>query len=145
MNSTVTLRDFNGEMRSPEDIGIDAVHEMLHTLRLTHPFEMTQTPDTELISIGNQSNVTTSNTASNIVDNIMNYPSTIVNGKKSSNQTALTSGQLDFMINEIMLQKQGYGFYPKWDKSLDSKQNESRINKYYYDYWEFPGTPVIRK
>ena len=145
MSSIVTLRDFNGEMKSPEDIGIDAVHEMLHTLRLAHPFEMTQAPDTELISIGNQSYVTTSNTASNIVDNIMNYPSTIVNGKKSSNQTALTSGQLDFMINEIMLQKQGYGFYPKWDKSLDSKQNESRINKYYHDYWEFPGTPVSRK
>lgn len=143
MHSYVNLINANGELRSVDDVATDAIHEMLHTLRLAHPFELTQTTDTELISLGGNSYMTTSNTAPNIVDNIMNYSGTIIDGKKPSGTPTLTSGQLGFIIEGILLQKQGYGFFPNRDGSLDTEQYIDQINKYYHDYWEFPGSPVV--
>ena len=88
-----------------------------------------------------QSSVST--TDKNIVNNIMNYSMIIVNGQTPIVQNSLTRGQLDFMIKEIKLQKQGYGFIPAYNQHLSSKQNELLFTKYYENYWiHTPGNPV---
>lgn len=67
----------------------------------------------------------------------------IVNGQTPIVQNSLTRGQLDFMIKEIKLQKQGYGFIPAYNQHLSSKQNELLFTKYYENYWiHTPGNPV---
>ena len=73
-NSFVNLYNSAGELRSLSSVGSDATHEMLHTLRLDHPFEITQTADTELLRVAPNSFVSTPTTDKNIVNNIMNYP-----------------------------------------------------------------------
>ena len=124
-------------------VGEDAVHEMLHTLRLAHPFEMTQTTDTKLLRVAPNSFVSTPTTDANIVNNIMSYPMIMVNGQKGTNLVFLTNGQLNFMLNEINLQNQGYGFLPKYNPSLTSEQNATLYNLYYENYWlNIPGTSV---
>jgi hypothetical protein len=70
--ASVNLLNKSGEFRSHSDVAIDAVHELLHTIRLDHPFETTQSEDTKLLrSINNY--LTTSTTDPNIIYNIMSY------------------------------------------------------------------------
>ena len=145
-SSSVNLSNPAGELRSISDIGSDATHEMLHTLRLEHPFEVTQTEDTKLLRVAPNSFVSTPTTDKNIVNNVMSYPMITIDGMKSSNQNSLTKGQLNFMLNEINLQKQGYGFIPKYNPALSQKQNDNLFLKYYENYWNnIPGTPVTNK
>jgi hypothetical protein len=144
--SSVNLYNSAGESRSLSEIGSDATHEILHTLRLEHPFEVTQTADTKLLRVGPNSFVSTPTTDKNIVNNVMSYPMITIDGAKSSNQTSLTNGQLNFMINEIGLQKQGYGFIPKYNSTLSPEQNANLYRKYYGNYWlNTPGTPVTNQ
>lgn len=112
--SDVNLLNASGEMRSYMDVGYDAVHELLHTARVDHPFETTQSSDVELIRNGG-TYLSTPNTDSNILYNIMNYPSTTIDGKSyrtsgsSIPQGMMTPGQVQFLLKEINLQKNGAG------------------------------------
>jgi RHS repeat-associated protein len=142
-HSSVNLSNSSGKLKNTSDLGIDAIHEVLHTLRLDHPFEITQSADTKLIRTGIDSYASTPSTDPKIVDNIMNYPMISIDGKYGTNQTYLTKGQLAFMIREIDLQNQGYGFKPKYDSKLSQKENAQQLQKYYEEYWyNIPGTPV---
>ena len=142
-SSSVNLFNPKGELRSLSNIASDATHEVLHTLRLGHPFELTQTADTELVRVAPNSFVSTSTTDKNIVNNIMNYPQITIDGMKGYNQNMLTKGRLNYILNEINLQKRGYGFAPKYNSVLTPEQNANLYKQYYEDYWlNFPGTPV---
>ncbi len=142
-NSSVNLYNSAGELRSLSSVASDATHEMLHTLRLEHPFEVTQTADTELLRVAPNSFVSTSTTDKNIVNNIMSYPMITIDGQKGSNLNLLTKGQLNFMLKEIDLQNQGYGFRPQYNPSLTLEQNTTLYKQYYDNYWNNPpGTPV---
>jgi len=127
--SDVNLLDSKGNFRTATDVGFDAVHELLHTARVDHPFETTQAKDVELIKSGNTYS-TTPNTDVNILYNVMNYPNTIINSQSYRSSGAnmpqmLTNGQVLFLLNEINLQKNGAGL---------STQDP---------YWfVFPGIPV---
>jgi len=131
--SAVSINTFNKDnsIKSPEDVGLDAVHELMHTIRIDHPFETTQSPDAELLLVKGKNYVTTKTTDKNIYYNIMNYSSVIINNKplktlwKDKAPELLTNGQIKLMRQEIGLQKQGYGFGNK------------------FNYWfTTPGTPV---
>ena len=142
-NSSVNLYNSAGELRLLSSVASDATHEMLHTLRLEHPFEVTQTADTELLRVAPNSFVSTSTTDKNIVNNIMSYPMITIDGQKGSNLNSLTKGQLNFMLKEIDLQNQGYGFRPQYNPSLTLEQNTTLYKQYYDNYWNNPpGTPV---
>lgn len=145
-SSSVNLYNPVGELRPLFDIGSDATHEILHTLRLAHPFEITQSPDTKLIRVAPNSFISSFTTDKNIINNVMNYPMITIDGMRSNNQTSLTKGQLNFMLNEIKLQKQGYGFIPKYNPNTTPEQNFNLYKKYYENYWlNTPGVPVTDK
>ncbi len=142
MTSLVNAYGKNGQLLSPEEVALSAVHEMLHTLRLDHPFENTQTSDTELFRVGPNDYVTSNKTDPNIVNNIMNYSSIRINGHTGTNMQYLTPGQFSFIRNEIKLQNQGYGFI-KYNPAISNSENMLNYKKYYEDYWfKIPGTPV---
>ncbi len=144
-NSSVNLFNKAGELRSLSEIGSDATHEMFHTVRLAHPFEITQTEDTKLLKVAPNSFISTPTTDANIVNNIMSYSMITIDGQKSTNQNSLTKGQLNFMMNKINLQNQGYGFF-KYNPSLTNEQNTNLYEKYYKNYWDnIPGMPVGNK
>lgn len=141
MSSIVNIHGKDGNLASPMEVAQSAVHELLHTVRLDHPFEITQVSDTELINTGNNSFITTSNTDPNIVNNIMNYSFISINGQRGTDLTHLTKGQFGFIRKEIMLQRLGYGFFKN---NPDISNNGNLINYAIYQwYWEkVPGTPV---
>ncbi|SKA41221.1 RHS repeat-associated core domain-containing protein [Chitinophaga eiseniae] len=115
--SSINVFDKEGNLRSPESVGIDGAHELLHTLRLEHPFEKTQGVDTKLISEGGNNYSTTPGTDSKIPFNIMNYPMINIDGKKSGDlwkstgqsPSYLTKDQVKILLNEIKLQNTGAG------------------------------------
>ena len=147
MSSQVNVNDRNGVLKDYSIVATDVTHELLHTLRLGHPFERTQTADTKLLRVGPNSYISTPSTVSNIVDNVMNYPMITIDGKASTTQNSLTRGQLDLMLKEIELQKQGYGIY-KYNNKLTNSQNEELYSKYFINYWDhdqWPGYPVQKK
>ena len=106
MSSQVNVNDKNGALKDYAIVAADVSHELLHTLRLAHPFERTQTADTKLLRVGPNSYISTPSTASNIGNNVMNYPMITIDGKTSTSQNSLTKGQLNLMLKEIELQKQ---------------------------------------
>lgn len=72
---------------------------------------------------------TTSNTDVIILYNVMNYPSTVINGQSYRSSGAnmpqrLTKGQVQFLLKEIDLQKKGAGILVR------------------DPYWFYPGIPV---
>ncbi len=81
-NSSVNLFNKAGELRSLSEIGSDATHEMFHTVRLAHPFEITQTEDTKLLKVAPNSFISTPTTDANIVNNIMSYSMITIDGQK---------------------------------------------------------------
>jgi hypothetical protein len=99
------------------DLGETAVHELLHTLRLGHPFERTQSIDTELIKMKDLRDhyKTTPNSDSNIFYNIMNYRMIYIDNIeleylwKNKRPEYLSKGQLEFILKEIDMQKEGNG------------------------------------
>ncbi|WP_198674130.1 RHS repeat-associated core domain-containing protein, partial [Chitinophaga alhagiae] len=115
--SSVNIFDKKGNLRSPEMVANDAVHELLHTVRFEHPFEKTQGADTKLVSEGGNNYSTTPATDSKIPFNIMNYPMINIDGKKSGDlwkstgqsPSYLTKDQIKMLLNEIKLQNNGAG------------------------------------
>ena len=147
MGSQVNVNDKNGVLKDYAIVAEDVSHELLHTLRVAHPFERTQTDDTKLLKVGPNSYISTPSTASNIGNNVMIYPMTTIDGKTSTSQNSLTKGQLNLMLKEIELQKQGYGIY-KYNNKLTISQNEELFSKYFTNYWDqelWPGYPVQQK
>ena len=135
--STVNVHDHYGNLLPADIVAQSSIHEILHTVRLGHPFEITQSEDTKLIRTGPNSFETTDKTDSNIVNNIMNYGSITIDGKRGDNMVFLTPGQLSFIRKEIYMQSQGYGFM----KGIPVNYNT--INEYDENYWmDFPGTAV---
>jgi len=134
--SKVNIFDLNGNIKSPSRLAWDAIHEILHTLRLDHPFEKTQTADTKLNHMGfGQNYSTTETTSPGIYFNVMNYKSTTINGVtlerlwKDNTIRTLTQGQIDYLLQEIKNQSQGYGTY----------------GPQYLNYWnKWPGTDVFQ-
>jgi len=133
-----------GEIRTSEDLVDDAVHELMHTLRIWHPFEIYQTKDTELKIDQSRKNSyrTTNNTDKNIIFNLMIYPSTIIDGQRAGdvwrNQrpALLTAGQIKLMLNEIKLQESGAG-------SQDFLQSDSEgYNRFWGDFR--PGEETVK-
>ncbi len=128
----VNIYNKDGSIKSPEALALDATHELLHTIRFEHPFEKTQGADTKMIHDGGNNYLTTPNTDPKIMYNIMNYSLINVDGKNAGSTplNLLTKDQLKLMINEINLQKQGFGTY----------------REDYYDYWlNTPGEDVPKK
>jgi RHS repeat-associated protein len=129
-----TYDKFNNKKESSE-LGLDTVHELLHTLRLDHPFETTQSEDSSLINVSLNNYETTTSTSSDIYYNIMNYGSININGQnlksmwQNDKPNKITKGQLEFMKKEIDLQVQGAG----------------KINM--FEYWQvpFPGKQVTKQ
>lgn len=150
-HASVNLFNEDGTPRSPEEVAQDAVHELFHTLRLDHPFESTQSEDTKLIHLGGNNFSSTPTTDPSILFNIMSYSMINIDGesfsenKSGKSQTLLTCGQLDFLLNEIFLQKQGYGYY-SYDPSATLEENTKKYTEYYDNYWfNWPGEPIKRK
>ena len=122
----------NGRVINPRQVAQSSIHELFHTLRLAHPFEVTQSDDTELIKIGANQFSTTQFTDPNIRNNIMNYSSIQINGEYGTDLTHLTKGQFQFLLQEIRNQNQGSGFIGK-----------GRTYEDYNHYWlNWPGIPV---
>ena len=107
LNSSINISNNDGSDKSFDGITDDALHELFHTVRLDHPFEVTQTEDTELFRISNTDFAPGVQTDPDIVNNIMSYPHITINSVKPTRQNKLTSGQIKFIINEIKLQKEG--------------------------------------
>ena len=133
---SLSTMDKNGNLRTPEDFALEYLHEILHTARLDHPFEVTQSSDTEMVHDKGQNYLTTKNTSNNILYNIMNYPVISINGNnvgdllKAQRRPAdmLTIGQLNLMAREVDGQMQGAGMFYKKD---------------YTEYWlDYPGKRV---
>ena len=142
--SSVNLFGKDGKLRSLQDVAETAVHELFHTLRLAHPFEVSQGADTRLINLGKRMFATTNTTSPSIYYNIMNYGMISINGVrlgdlwKSKSATLVTSDQVKFLLNEVQLQMQGYGVKPKYDGKSSSEVNQQRHIKYYDNYWFNP-------
>lgn len=140
----IDLLNEEGNLRTPSDIAQTTVHELLHTVRLAHPFERTQSLDTELVHVSGNNYKSTAQTDANILYNIMNYSMIRVDGKTANgNQTLLTKGQINLMVKEIGLQKQGYGMIPKYNSAVSKEVNDVEYYKKYLNYWkELPGKDV---
>ena len=134
-SSAVNVVDVNGQVRPVSDVVDDMIHEALHTLRVPHPFEETISEDTELVKCGPNQFRSTTKTNRDIVNNIMSYKKISIDGKTKGNVSSLTKGQVEFMIGQIKLQQQGYGFRPKYNKSLTAEENESIMQRKYINYW----------
>ena len=111
--SRINIFDSNGDYRNITEVAFDAAHELFHTARLAHPFETTRATDVELIRYG-ASYFTTPNTDVYMLYNVMNYPTTVINGQSYRSSGAnmpqrLTKGQVQFLLKEIDLQKNGAG------------------------------------
>ncbi len=148
--ASVNIYNKDNSLKTPQDVAIDAVHELLHTLRVEHPFEKTQVPDTKLTFVSASFGfLTTPATDKSIYYNIMNYSMITIDFQRLGNlwktklPTMLTKDQVGMVLHEITLQKQGYGAYPKYNKNLSPQQFQSLGKKLYTDYWNnSPGTPT---
>jgi RHS repeat-associated protein len=107
-----TRNKFN-QFLTPEEFAPDGIHEIMHTARIGHPFEITQSIDTELLLGDGVDLITTVNTDSNIALNVMMYGHYSINGtmvsesiKNSKFSTLLlTGGQINYLMKEIEIQK----------------------------------------
>ncbi len=145
--ASVNIYKKDGSIVSPKELALDAVHELLHTLRFDHPFERTQGADTKLIHDGGDNYLSTPTTDPNILYNIMNYSLIDIDGKNAGDKplNLMTQDQLKMLLSEIDLQKQGYGLQ-SYDKNLSQKENEARYMERYQDYWfNPPGQEVPKK
>lgn len=110
-----------------------AVHELLHSVRLDHPFDRIQSNDTFLFNDGFRRYGTSLATDANIYYNIMLYNFCIINGHRLDNlwktkrPEYLTKGQLQLMFKEIDLQQKGAGTHQNMNIS-DLFQNQEEID-----------------
>jgi hypothetical protein len=122
----------NGSEDSLKDMAITIIHELMHSVRLDHPFERIQTADSKLYNEGFSRYSTSLSTDENIFYNIMLYPSCIINSFrlrdlwKKKKPEYLTKGQMDLVFKEIDTQKQGVGTVDKYDATtLTFSENET--------------------
>ena len=110
-----SVMDAKRNVQSAESFALDYIHELMHTSRMGHPFEITNTIDCELTKC-NGSNYdlnTTSNTDASIFDNLMMYNVNTINGQSLKTRWGvkegdrLTPGQLNFLKNEAQIQMKG--------------------------------------
>ena len=105
--SIVNVADEKGAIKSAQTIGIDGTHEILHALGLGHPFDENDLiynrrvpEDVQLVEVGkNQYRplMDDPSNLNNIVNNVMCYSSTIVNGIRPGIQDRLTNGQMQIL------------------------------------------------
>jgi RHS repeat-associated protein len=109
--SSIPMVESSGAVMSPKNIANTVIHELLHTANFGHPFEDTETEDTEVLSSGNNSYETTNKTAPNLIQNIMWYSFKTLNGASPNpeNMNLITPQQVDYLINEIDKQEKGAG------------------------------------
>lgn len=140
----INLYKKDNTLMSPEEFGIAATHEILHTVRIAHPWEVQQGKDMELklTGIDKISFQTTVNTDKNISYNIMFYGFFNINGNnlgnlwQSKKPEYLSKSQLNLMLGEIKLQKNGAGIIPNGVTS----PNDPRYLDY-KNYWDPYGAP----
>ena len=140
---SATLLKRDGSIKTPNEFALDYIHELLHTVRLFHPHELTQSDDTKLVFQGGGNFLSTPTTDPNILFNIMLNDKVSIDGTTTTtnNMNRLTNGQLGFMLNQIDMQKQGYGIfiYNNNNTQIENENNNSR----YLNYWQnFQGVPV---
>ena len=120
----VNIYNKDGTIKTPNEVAEVLVHELFHTIRVAHPFDKTQATDTQLVHDQRDNYLPTSSTDPNILFNIMNYSLTMINGKSVGNspQLLLTQGQLLYIVEQINLQKQGFGTNREdfWDYWLNT-------------------------
>jgi len=113
--SGVNIMDRNGNLRTPEQVALDASHELFHTVRVAHPIEQSQGPDTKLTHNSGNDYSTTPTTDPKISYNIMMYPMIKVNGTKlgdlwkDKKPLNLTKDQIKLILDEIKKQQNGQG------------------------------------
>jgi RHS repeat-associated protein len=117
------------------EFGETGVHELLHTLNLGDVADSPNIGDTKMTKIGNEY-FTTSTTAKDIHKNVMNYGQTKIDGKSFqqmynsySGMNQLTPGQINYIINAIYKQMQGYGM---------KFTNDPHKHEVYYERYWFP-------
>lgn len=74
----------------------------------------------------------------------MLYDKVNIDGKTTTtnNMNRLTNGQLGFMLNQIDMQKQGYGIFI-YNNNNTGIENVNNYNSLYLNYWtNYPGVPV---
>jgi RHS repeat-associated protein len=106
------LMESSGALVPTEVVASTVLHELMHTLRLEHPFECNnQTNDIELIRYDAGTYQTTNNSDPYLENNLMMYNYMSVDGVKVDADTAprLTPGQIEFILNEIQRQVNGEG------------------------------------
>ncbi len=130
--SAVNIYKKDGTIKNPEEFARNTVHELFHTIRLQHPFEVTQADDTRLINVAPNKFITAPGTNPNILYNIMNYSLINIDGKnlgdlwKKTPIRLITPGQINFILKEIHMQMNGAGL-----------PNDKK-----YDWINFPGYNV---
>jgi RHS repeat-associated protein len=125
-SATVSINNRSG-LKGLTIFGLDAVHELFHTIRLDHPFAVTQSLDTELVGDGFLAKTRngsekeypafkmTKNTDPQIMYNIMNYGIIFINGSfledlwNNKPPDRITKGQFRFILKEIEQQMKGLG------------------------------------
>ena len=132
-----------GALLSPEAVAETFVHELLHTARLRHPYETTQSADTKLVKVGLNSYKSTSTTSIGIGLNVMNYSFLKFDGLRGDSKLStynllggngrqnMTSGQLVVLLHNIELQQNGTGaatisdpyWYDEVGEPVESKQS----------------------
>lgn len=83
--ANVNIYKKDGTMKEPQELALNTIHELLHTLRFEHTFEKTQSADTKLLHQGGKNYSSTPTTDPNILYNIMSYPMIYIDGKNAGN------------------------------------------------------------
>ena len=140
-NVSINVQNSDGSLKTPEQVGIDGVHELFHTLRLGHPFSKDNPiPDAKLLKAPNGDHFMTPNTSWDILENVMNYEFTKINGVSADQSNVklkkLTRGQIRYIINAIYQQQKGYGKYQQQNEGESDEEYNKRNNRYYHEYWD---------
>jgi RHS repeat-associated protein len=147
------IKNKYGDTYSPEYLALTYIHELFHTVRLHHPFELTQGDDLLLTKDNIDGDCYESSllTDENIFYNIMNYPMISIDGLKleelweEKKPEYLTSDQIDLILKEIDMQKDGQGLF-QYNSDLTPEKNTNLYSDF-VDYWAEPfnnGEPVKR-
>jgi RHS repeat-associated protein len=110
----LSLYRSDGSIVPIAEIGSTIVHELLHTLKLDHPFDesiCSDIDDTDLLNQGYEQYATFDDTHPNVYNNIMMYDFKSVDGRLpiTDERDLLTPGQMEFISAEINNQMSGAG------------------------------------
>jgi RHS repeat-associated protein len=110
----LSMYNSDGSLVPIAEIGAIIIHELLHTLKLNHPFDeppCADISDTDLIDEGYNNYTTTISTHPYVFNNIMMYEMMTIDGQQpiTSDMDLLTPGQMEFISTEIENQMGGAG------------------------------------